>query len=361
MLRSATYFRMMGLTSDLSYEYQVYLNRPAARAGHRGPAPDSGIAAAPTPPAPRKGNRGIYLVKLEPGKALIRGPATPLTDRSAGLNCGPAWSPDGQSIAFKRRRSVGTDPQVAYFDYVVQDCASGKEKVYSSKVPDLGCWSGPLWFPDGRQLLAKSFVDGAQRNFRLDLESGRSAEVFMPPYKPAVAVSRDGKKIYSVAPDNVANAIELVAVDPATGEQTAFWKSPFGFHYVHVPLRLVLSPDGRTLAAILPEGANTSHLIRVNTDGSDYRVLYSAKGNAAGGSALSRSGLAWTDQGRAIFIMDGNTAGQRLLRISADGGAPEFTGLIMAGGDVIFDVSPDGTRLALSPGEPILSTSSGRP
>jgi hypothetical protein len=85
-------------------------------------------------------------------------------------------------------------------------------------------------------------------------------------------------------------------------------------------------------------------------------VLYSARGDAAGGSALSRSGLAWTDQGQAILFMDGNKSGQRLLRISSDGGELAFTGLMTGGADVIFDVSPDGRRLAISPGAPLLFT-----
>jgi hypothetical protein len=96
--------------------------------------------------------------------------------------------------------------------------------------------------------------------------------------------------------------------------------------------------------------------IRVNTDGSNSRILYSARGTAAGGSALSRSGLAWTDQGRSILFMDGIDGGQRLLRIPAEGGVPEFTGLVMGNSDIILDVSPDGTRLALSPGEPVICT-----
>lgn len=315
----------------------------------------AGSRAAAPPPAAARRTRGIFVVPLAPGQAAIRGPATPLSTLSPEPTCTPAWSPDGKSIAFKRRVPPSVDARFVRFDWVVRDWASGRERVYPSRVADLGCWSGPLWYPDGRHLLAKSFVDGGQRNFRFDLESGRSSEVVLPPYKPAVAIARDGRRLYCMAPDDIANAIDLVAIDPATGEQESLWRSPFGFHFVWVPLRLVLSPDGRTLAVILPEGATTSHLVRINTDGSGYRLLYSAQGNAAGGSALSRSGLAWTDRGNALLFLEGSPAGQRLLRISADGGTPEFTGLVMGGGDVIMDVSPDGTRLALSPGEPILS------
>lgn len=247
------------------------------------------------------------------------------------------------------------------FDLVVRDTNLGRERVYPNKIVDQGCWSGPLWFPDGRQLLAKSFVDGGQRNYVPDLTSGRATEVPLPPYKLAMAVSRDGKKIYCVAPDDIAETIELVAVDVATGASTSFWKSPFKFHHVSVPLRLVLSPNGRTLALVLPDGGETSHLVRVNTDGSDYRLRYSARGNATGGSALSRRGLAWTDQGNALRFLEGASTGQRLLRLAASGGKPEFTGLTLGGGDVIRDVSPESTRLALSPGEPTVTPAPGQP
>jgi hypothetical protein len=59
--------------------------------------------------------------------------------------------------------------------------------------------------------------------------------------------------------------------------------------------------------------------------------------------------------------MDADKTGQRLLRISADGGKPEFTGLVIGDIDAVFDLSPDGRTLAFhSPGVPTISTTTTR-
>ena len=307
-------------------------------------------------PAPL-GDRGIYLVNIEAGSGKVIGPVAPLTDRFAEMNSAPSWSPGGKSIAFKRRRPVMPSDRKAVYDWVVHDLTTGREKAYTLGIPDTGIWSGPLWYPDGQHLLSKSFIEGDEpkKNLRISLDGSGTTEMAMLPYKPAVVISRDGKTLYSTTQDTVAKTTGIASIDLATGESKPLWKSPFAYYHL-VPLRLAIAPNGRTLALILADGPSEAHLIRINTDGTDYRVLYSARGDAAGGSALSRSGLAWTDEGRSILFMDGNQSGQRLLRVSSDGRDLAFTGLMTGGADIIFDVSPDGRRLALSPGAPLIFT-----
>jgi dipeptidyl aminopeptidase/acylaminoacyl peptidase len=172
--------------------------------------------------------------------------------------------------------------------------------------------------------------------------------------KSAIAISPDDKTFYLTAPDEKEKKISIVSVDLASGGQKQVWMSPTTVDpTTYVPMRLAMSPDGRTLALVLTEGGK-SQLVRVGVDGSGYRILYSAEGRGAAGSALSRSGLAWTNDGRSILFMDANKTGQRLLQVSADGDKPEFTGLVIRDifSDVIFDLSPDGRTLAVHSWDP---------
>src|SRR5687768_6743376 len=151
-------------------------------------------------------DRGIYVVNIDPGSRKIVGSVAPLTNRSAESNCAPSWSPDGNAIAFKRRRPVTAPERNAVYDWVVHDVVTGMEKVYSLGMPDTGGWSGPLWYPDGRHLLSKSFIEvnEPKMNYRINLDRGETAEIAMPSYKPAVVISRDGKILYSTIQDTVA-------------------------------------------------------------------------------------------------------------------------------------------------------------
>jgi Tol biopolymer transport system component len=123
-----------------------------------------------------------------------------------------------------------------------------------------------------------------------------------------------------------------------------------------VPLRLALSPDGRTFALVLTD-SRKFHLIRVGVDGA-FKEIYTA--DATSGFTPSRSGLAWTKDGRSLLFMNEGKSEQRLMRISADGGKPDFTGLTIGSADAILDLSPDGRRIVFfSPGAPVITANSG--
>jgi Tol biopolymer transport system component len=222
----------------------------------------------------------------------VTGPAVRLTEMPG--DCAPSWAPDGKSIAFKRN---GTNPNNQnQKNWVVRSLDTGSEKLYTVNVPN--CWSAPVWFHDG-----------------------------------------------------------IVSVNLASGEQKLIWTSPIAADpTISVPLRLALSPDGRTFALVLTD-AKKSHLIRVGIDGSGFREIYSAESGGAGRAEISRSGLVWSRDGRSILFMnwDSNKS-QRLMRIAAEGsGKAEFTGLEIPSTDEIFDLSPDGKRIVFfSPRAPIL-------
>ena len=303
----------------------------------------------------------IYVVQMDPGTGQLRGPAAPLTDNSAGTNCAPAWSPDGKSIAFNRPGPATPNGQRPR-NWVVRSRETGAEKIYPVNGNTGQCRVAPVWFHDGKTLLNGSFLVQGANIFRTELETGQSTGLGILSYNPAAALSLDDKTLYLTAHDQTAKTTSIIAVDLASKEQRRIWVSPMAVDpNINIPLRLALSPDGRSLALVLSEGTK-SRLIRVGTDGSGYRELHSAEGSGAAGAALSRSGLVWSRDGRALFFMDADASGQRLLRISADGsGKPQFTGLTIPSVDVVFDLSPDGRNLAIfSPRPPKIAATGSR-
>jgi Tol biopolymer transport system component len=192
---------------------------------------------------------------------------------------------------------------------------------------------------------------------RMDLSTGQPVGLQFPTYKPAMALSPDDKTLYLTVEDQKDKTTSIVSVNLASGEQKMIWTSPIAADpTISVPLRLALSPDGRTFALVLTD-AKKSHLIRVGIDGSGFREIYSAESGGAGRAEISRSGLVWSRDGRSILFMnwDSNKS-QRLMRIAAEGsGKAEFTGLEIPSTDEIFDLSPDGKRIVFfSPRAPIL-------
>jgi hypothetical protein len=115
-----------------------------------------------------------------------------------------------------------------------------------------------------------------------------------------------------------------------------------------------LSPDGRTLAVMHRDAkTNQTYLARVGFDGSDFRRLHTI---ATSDVPSQTNSILWTTGGKAIqFKALGKTADSwQIMRLPADGGNPEFTGLEV-NGLLWFDLNPDGSRMAFSHREPIAS------
>jgi Tol biopolymer transport system component len=270
----------------------------------------------------------------------------------------PAWSPDGNLVAFNRRRGGPST-----YDIVVRRIETGEEKLYFHEGY---AWAGGvIWFHDSRAFLAwGNEQPGVASNnnrvlYRVDLESKEwkpLLTVDVSAMAPGWGISPDAQTLYKGArdprnaqgPAQVSNRPfdRILALDLKTGTQKQVLPLP------ETAYAFRLSPDGRTFMLLSQPDTQKKnfHLSRMSVDGSGYRRLIEP------GSGIGEPppfGGQWTKDSRAFFFAvtntaaPGDTARSRIMRIPAEGGKPEYTGMTVAGLGGI-DPSPDGSRIAYS-------------
>jgi Tol biopolymer transport system component len=283
----------------------------------------------------------VFVASLDPVDGRLRGTPTLATESAFGLNSRPAWSPDGKFLAFHRAHVVnGVQRGV---DLVVHSLDTGAEKTPLSGIQLAGV---PMWFRDGGLLQAAQNQQGRRSFYRVDPRTGESRLIVVSDSVNSrpVAVSSDGKTVY--AGHRPANGESVIAaIDLTSGRETEVWKGAGA-----APM-LALSSDGRTLAVLRSIGSGDQaqgSIATVGVDGQNLRTLYTARPGELH-LADGLPGLAWTKDGRYILFARDTPEGWELLRVSAEGGAPQSTGL--TGRHMLFmDLNPDGTRLAFGDG-----------
>ena len=293
-----------------------------------------------------RGTENVFLADLDAGTKKVGAPLVRLSDNFAGSNRGPAWSPDGKFIAFKRRTS-GNRPG---YGLVIRSIETGQERIYASGRL-VGVPARPLWSRDGKSLLL-AMADRQERISyqRLDRNSGDFAEVLAPDasYLSVSALSPDESTLYVTFQDEQKHTGGIAAYDLATGDYRTV------FSVVGFVNNFALSRDGKTLAMALSlphAGRWEGHLARVGIDGNGFRELYTPEAGAPekdifGGGPM----LAWTKDDRSILFAQG-TREWKLMRISSEGGPAEFVELTTTGLQHDLDLSPDGARIAFGHGK----------
>jgi Tol biopolymer transport system component len=124
------------------------------------------------------GEANIYVVSLD-GKV-----ARHFTN-SATMDLRPAWSPDGQTIAYAAVPSLNADAQDAGV-YIIKADGSGKKRISSIIAYDV------YWSPDGKKLLLLS----SGGIYLLALDDGKILSISTPSDRPLDAVfTPDGMKV----------------------------------------------------------------------------------------------------------------------------------------------------------------------
>jgi len=302
------------------------------------------------------GSSDVFTAGYDPATGIVVTQAEKTAQRFTGSNFSPAWSPDGQFLAYissRRPGLIGHRPEVIS----ILSLKTGEER---DLPPKLGFIWGPIrWSPDGRSIL----VPGKDRKiqhglFLVDAQTGEvtpavwwgDSEISNPAWFP------DGKRLLYNESHRESGTIRetILAHDLQTGRNTELFQATPGSTIDDI----ALSPDGQQVALTLLEKQNKSSVLKLlPVAGGETSELVRAKEP----EAIVGDSLSWSSDSRYIVFGRAKTTSQemqgdfpsgprtQLLAISSRGGEPHTLGLAMdSAHNLSFD--PTGHHIAFAAG-----------
>lgn len=292
----------------------------------------------------------VYVTTLDPatGRALI--PPAPVSQRFQGRGSSPAWSSDGEFIAYLSARKDPINSAVGPRVICIRSLQTGEEREISTPL-SFEITSPPTrlhWSPDGRFLLATA-MDSRGRGglYRIDVQSGEVAPIVQGAsrsFRPVGVWSTDGKTIFYRTDDTIRSR------NPNGGQEKEIYRHPVPVGSMERDL--ALSTDGRWLAFLL-HGA----LTLMPSAGGTPRELWRIKEGE-----VFVSGVEWAAGGKYLLFSKGPSQPGRdsalplwsktpeLWRISVDGGEPQRIGLATQNRGTLA-IHADGRQIAFTAGQ----------
>ena len=279
----------------------------------------------------------------------LSAPPVALNPRFAGVIVQPAWSPDGKYLAYRCMSPVATRVEGGRpTDIVIQALDSGEERVIS---PKLDSYRGYHWSTDGRSFVVFAYHKGQPGFYRVDASTGdvtllQSVDLSRKDEPVDMVLTPEGLTVVFIRRDQDTNSFIVLAQTPGVEKERQLARVA-GIKPSGVVVRL--SQDGRQVALYTRESATGSVVLTVipAAGGEPREVLRErVPENWA-------SNLQWSPDGQYLFFAR-RPANEKykaeLWRISAKGGEPQRTGLVVEW-LVNFRVHPDGRRIAFIAGK----------
>ncbi len=258
----------------------------------------------------------------------------PLTNE-AGAKSYPAFSPDGQRMAYSAR---GVGKSDTYHIFVRTVAPDTPRQLTHGPANDIG----PEWSPDGNSIAFLRTDDEHAQYVVVPVDGGAERKVAEFPAsgedaQPARSVSwtKDGKSLVVVETgENHLPGLALVEI--ATGKMTRITKPPEGTGGDSSP---AVSPDGASLAFVRNTGSDGADIWLTDLGGSNPRRLtFDDRGIR---------GIAWTPDGHDLVYSANRMRGWMVWRLAAFGGSPRE--LPIAGQRAQFPaVAPEGRHMAFA-------------
>jgi Tol biopolymer transport system component len=290
----------------------------------------------------------IYVAGLDAATARLTSSPEIVSQRFVGHNSVPAWSPNGESIAYIAR-TMGFENSTI----VIRSVKTDEERELP---PEMSFGFELAWSPDGRTLLASARdAKGRWAMYQIDAQTGKTSLIVQAGSTCSEGCAPkgwfpDGKSIFYVrrvpADKPFEGRLGIARRNLKTEAEEEL------FAYENFALRFAtLSPDGRQFAAWLIDNENRRKtIILIPTDKSQARELLqvddaSSEQNTAG----TPPGLAWTPDGN--YVIFGKRMGRdnstELWRVDVESGKPEkLTTVAYKVHDMV--IHPNGNRIAYS-------------
>ncbi len=298
----------------------VMLKRNLGRAQPLGVARDGSVYYALS-----SGSNHLYSLTLDATDERPASDPVRLSTAGEGFTTGPAWSPNGQVLAYTVQTGRGYNSS---WTLVLDSFESGQERKLPLSVTHDRSLE-PVWALDGKSLLVAARARGKGDGlFRIDPQTGLATTLALtgtPVH--SLAWSPEGDTVFYVVGKH--DDRRLRKRDLETGEEEELLSGTY-FQ------RLVLSPDGDCLAIAF------EHAIRLLSmeDNSFREVLHIPEkiGN-----------IAWSNRGSHLFFVRVGDASQSLWSVDISGGQATDVGLTMDGLGLVgqwgLSPHPDGRSL----------------